>query len=354
MIATNNKRINAFAERLIDRIANDGPPKSQMPDGSYEVDIWSEEDFIRIIREEAAKPEWQEPNIEAMMSLSTDHLSQDAKDWLDACGEANLSNFPYGGPISTLGRTEYGYFMHAPDIMGGSNPQGMPASLRAICAYVRDHDCAYVLFDSDADGVEDLSTFEMDEREGPRPGVAPDDGGNLADELTEPEKKAIIEGPSHAIIVPDFYIFEGNTYVIAKKRDEVAEMVSTLTRTADLIDEAVTTHIYDEGNGDVIPDDCPYTEAADELRKMCVTLMPLIVGAKRVPTPGRTDREIVDQTNDLAIRALGWLFGVAAPKDWKCYEARDSCSKKAWGVACEIQEFMTATDPNDALSNIEE
>ena len=46
---------------------------------------------------------------------------------------------------------------------------------------------------------------------------------------------------------------------------ELSRMVRSLT---DLLEGAVHTHIYDTGNGDVIPADCPYTAAvaqADEL-----------------------------------------------------------------------------------------
>lgn len=67
------------------------------------------------------------------------------------------------------------------------------------------------------------------------------------------------------------------------------------------------------------------------------------------------DQQIVDQTNDLARLCLSYIgTGYEVPDDHKFYEAEDPRSRKAWQMACEIQQQMTATDPNDALSNITE
>lgn len=68
----------------------------------------------------------------------------------------------------------------------------------------------------------------------------------------------------------------------------------------------------------------------------------------------RTDQEIVDQTNSLARICLAHLgTGYEAPEDHKFYESEHPRSKAAWQRACEIMEHMTATDPNDALANLE-
>ena len=68
----------------------------------------------------------------------------------------------------------------------------------------------------------------------------------------------------------------------------------------------------------------------------------------------RTDEEIVKQTNDLARICLAHVgTGFEAPAGHKFYDAQDPRSKAAWQRACEIMEHMTATDPNDALANIE-
>lgn len=69
----------------------------------------------------------------------------------------------------------------------------------------------------------------------------------------------------------------------------------------------------------------------------------------------RTDQQIVDQTNDLARILLSRLIGTGyeVPEGHKFYEAEDPRSQKAWAAAVEVMEFMTQTDANDALANIE-
>lgn len=66
----------------------------------------------------------------------------------------------------------------------------------------------------------------------------------------------------------------------------------------------------------------------------------------------RTDQEIVDQTNELAL-LLTSQAGLLVPEGHKFYEAEDPRSVAAWKRACEIQELMTHTDPENALSNLE-
>ncbi|WP_210482695.1 hypothetical protein [Microvirga antarctica] len=69
----------------------------------------------------------------------------------------------------------------------------------------------------------------------------------------------------------------------------------------------------------------------------------------------RTDAEIVSQTNDLARIMLRYIgTGYEVPPDHRFYEAQDARSRKAWAGACEIMEHMTQTDPNDALSGIDD
>lgn len=78
-----------------------------------------------------------------------------------------------------------------------------------------------------------------------------------------------------------------------------------------------------------------------------------VAGYLEAMNRSRTDEEIVLQTNDLArimLRLMG--TGYEVPEGWKFYEALDPRSARAWRDACTVQEFMTATDPNDALSNI--
>ncbi|MBN9310843.1 MAG: hypothetical protein J0I99_00500 [Devosia sp.] len=69
----------------------------------------------------------------------------------------------------------------------------------------------------------------------------------------------------------------------------------------------------------------------------------------------RSDEEIVGQTNDLARIALRYIgTGYEVPDDHKFYDSEDPRSHKAWEFACEVQEELFATDPNDALANLPE
>lgn len=76
--------------------------------------------------------------------------------------------------------------------------------------------------------------------------------------------------------------------------------------------------------------------AIDEMRKL-------------VAVP-RTDQEIVDETDDLArelASADGYSFG------GKFYSRLSPRATNYWNMACLAQEKLTATDPKDALTNLE-
>ena len=66
----------------------------------------------------------------------------------------------------------------------------------------------------------------------------------------------------------------------------------------------------------------------------------------------RTELEIVNQTNDLA-RIILTQNGYDVPKGHKFSDDANPRSKSSWQRACEIMEHMTATDPNDALANLD-
>lgn len=50
-----------------------------------------------------------------------------------------------------------------------------------------------------------------------------------------------------------------------------AQLRQTMLAAADLIEDAIDTHIYDEQNGDVQPHDCPYAAMVAELRERAET-----------------------------------------------------------------------------------
>jgi hypothetical protein len=76
-----------------------------------------------------------------------------------------------------------------------------------------------------------------------------------------------------------------------------------------------------------------------------------LVGAGRF-VPERTDAEIVRETNDLAHICLIHM-GFNVPDGHKFFDSDNPRSKQAWQHACEIMEHMTATDPYDALANLD-
>lgn len=75
----------------------------------------------------------------------------------------------------------------------------------------------------------------------------------------------------------------------------------------------------------------------------------------RAALRGRTDRQIVDETNALARYIMADLVctGYQVPDGWKFYEEADPRSQKAWNSAVTIMEMITFTNAEDALSNLD-
>lgn len=73
--------------------------------------------------------------------------------------------------------------------------------------------------------------------------------------------------------------------------------------------------------------------------------------------PSRSPEEIVKQTNDLARYFYGVAYGHVVPLEHKFYEQGrvnyHPNEAACWEMACEAQRVLTATDPSDALSEIE-
>lgn len=85
----------------------------------------------------------------------------------------------------------------------------------------------------------------------------------------------------------------------------------------------------------------------DELQEGIDELLQEIRDAIR----GRSDQQIVDETNELARHLMAELVntGYQVPDGWKFYEAVDPRSQSAWHHAVTIMEMLTHTDANDAL-----
>ena len=67
----------------------------------------------------------------------------------------------------------------------------------------------------------------------------------------------------------------------------------------------------------------------------------------------RTAQQIVDQTLEVA-RIIYHHRGYVVKEGFKFYESKHPHELQAWAAACEIQELLTNTDPEDALSEIED
>ena len=73
--------------------------------------------------------------------------------------------------------------------------------------------------------------------------------------------------------------------------------------------------------------------------------------------PGRTDQQIIDQTNRLAREVLRNLHvGYDVPDTYRfdLEKERHPRAANAWAIACVAQELLTNTNPQDALDNLEE
>jgi len=89
----------------------------------------------------------------------------------------------------------------------------------------------------------------------------------------------------------------------------------------------------------------------DELQEGLDPLLADVPAALR----GRTDRQIVDETNQLARYIMAELVGTGyqVREGWAFYEGTDPRSQKAWKHAVAIMEMITFTNADDALSNLE-
>lgn len=71
-----------------------------------------------------------------------------------------------------------------------------------------------------------------------------------------------------------------------------------------------------------------------------------------VPIALRTDREIVDQANALAIRFAQQTWGFAFQEGAKLYNAADPRLQNAWRMACTAFDQLQATPADEALENL--
>lgn len=68
----------------------------------------------------------------------------------------------------------------------------------------------------------------------------------------------------------------------------------------------------------------------------------------------RSEQFLIEQTNQLANKMLNAIGYKCQDKNFKFYESNTPRAKLAWRLACIAQEFLTDTDIENALANLEE
>lgn len=92
--------------------------------------------------------------IRPFLDLSSSHLSPDARQWLTSVA---LRSFDMEWPGWHVARHHDGWWMRVPSTEG-NNP--LPADLLPICDRARQMGADYILFDHDADCIDDLPVYE--------------------------------------------------------------------------------------------------------------------------------------------------------------------------------------------------
>lgn len=85
--------------------------------------------------------------VRKFLDCSVVHLSSSTVDALDDGAYCLMHGF-------------YGWLVHVPDTEELEVELGLPDDLRAVVAYARKQECAYVMFDADAPEIAGLPTYE--------------------------------------------------------------------------------------------------------------------------------------------------------------------------------------------------
>jgi hypothetical protein len=100
--------------------------------------------------------------IRKFLDLSTEHISLAARDWLDNTGALEADRTGNGGPHN-VALTHHGWLVYAPELNAVGT--GLHKDLVPVAAYAREQGCDYILFDGDADVVDELPIFDWDDAE---------------------------------------------------------------------------------------------------------------------------------------------------------------------------------------------
>ncbi len=67
----------------------------------------------------------------------------------------------------------------------------------------------------------------------------------------------------------------------------------------------------------------------------------------------RTDKQIIKQTEEVARRFL-FMIDFCVKEGVNIRHLKHPKARKAWGLACEVQEIITKTDVQNSLDNLED
>lgn len=96
----------------------------------------------------------------SILDISTGHVSFPSRAWLE---EQSAISLAYRAetderPVATIAGFGYGWFMTAHPPEGAR--EVIPADINRILEYARAEQCDFVVFDRDADTVDELPSFE--------------------------------------------------------------------------------------------------------------------------------------------------------------------------------------------------
>lgn len=126
------------------------------PDNEGDVTLFSNEQGInrlwhriravaQAIRSQQKLPDPAVPTTHKMLELSTSHVTRETAWVLDTGKWCYVKG-------------DYGWFVHVPDPSDES--EAMPDDLRWILAYAREVGCHWIMFDRDADPIDELPSYD--------------------------------------------------------------------------------------------------------------------------------------------------------------------------------------------------
>lgn len=100
-------------------------------------------------------------NSDVFLDLSNHHVSLATSFWLRQQGlrAAQVESDADPFPAITLGATPYGWFIYVPTVEKLQAPD-IPPDLKAVLEYAHAKGFSYLLFDRDAELIEELPTFD--------------------------------------------------------------------------------------------------------------------------------------------------------------------------------------------------